>query len=210
MTGPRWWIAIALLLATTIAIAKLPHGAMVELSQPLQAFPLEIPDWHGFDQPLTDRITAAAGVDSYLSRFYVRQGGDNIGLYVGYYKSQQTGDSVHSPKNCLPGSGWQPLSSSEIMLRVPDGRTVPVNLYVVENEREKLLVLYWYQSHGRIFSSEYWAKIYMVVDAIRLNRTDSALVRITTKLGRDENSAQQLAVSFAEQVIPRLDQIIPK
>jgi EpsI family protein len=210
MTARRWWIAIALLLAATVAMAKLPHGTVTELNRPLQTFPLEIGDWQGFDQPLTERITAAAGVDSYLSRFYLQPGGDNVGLYVGYYKSQQTGDTIHSPKNCLPGTGWQPLQASEITLRVPDGRVFPVNLYIVENEREKLLVLYWYQSHGRIISSEYAAKVYMVIDAIRLNRTDSTLVRVTTKLGRDENKARQLAVSFAEQVIPRLDQIIPK
>ncbi len=210
MTSRRWWIAIALLLAATIAMAKLPHGAVTELKRPLQTFPLEIADWHGFDQPLTDRITAAAGVDSYISRFYFEPGGDSVGLYVGYYKSQQTGDTIHSPKNCLPGTGWQPLQASEITLRVPDGRAYPANLYIVENEREKLLVLYWYQSHGRIISSEYSAKVYMVIDAIRLNRTDATLVRVTTKLGRDENKARQLAVSFAEQVIPRLDQIIPK
>ncbi len=210
MTSRRWWIAIALLLAATIAMAKLPHGAVTELKRPLQTFPLEIADWHGFDQPLTDRITAAAGVDSYISRFYFEPGGDSVGLYVGYYKSQQTGDTIHSPKNCLPGTGWQPLQASEITLRVPDGRAYPANLYIVENEREKLLVLYWYQSHGRIISSEYSAKVYMVIDAIRLNRTDATLVRVTTKLGRDEDKARQLAVSFAEQVIPRLDQIIPK
>jgi len=85
-----------------------------------------------------------------------------------------------------------------------------VNLYIVENERDKLLVLYWYQSHGRVISSEYAAKVYMVVDAVQLNRTDSALVRITTKLGNDEDKARELAVSFAEQVIPHLDEIIPK
>jgi EpsI family protein len=191
-------------------MAKLPHGTATELNRPLQTLPLEIGNWHGFDQPLTDQITAAAGVDSYVSRFYLRPGGDNIGLYVGYYKSQRTGETIHSPKNCLPGEGWQPLQASEIMLRTPDGRAFPVNLYVVEKEREKLLVLYWYQSHGRIISSEYWAKVYMVADAIRLNRTDSALVRITTNLGRDEDKARRLAESFAERLIPNLDQIIPK
>jgi EpsI family protein len=206
----RWWIAITLLLAATFALAKLPHGTVTELSRPLQTFPLEIVDWRGFDQPLTDRIAAVAGVDSYISRFYLRPGGDSVGLYVGFYKSQQTGETVHSPKNCLPGTGWQPMQASVIALRTPDGHSVPVNLYVVENEREKLLVLYWYQSHGRIISSEYAAKVYMVIDAIRLNRTDSALVRVTTKLGNDENQARQLAVSFAERVIPSLDQIIPK
>lgn len=206
----RWWVAIALLLAASVAMAKLPHGRVTELSRPLQTFPQEILEWHGVDQPLSDRITEAAGVDSYINRYYFQPDGDNVGLYVGYYKSQQTGETIHSPKNCLPGTGWQPIQSSQIALRMPDGRAFPVNLYIVEHDREKLLVLYWYQSHGRIISSEYAAKVYMVLDAIRLNRTDSSLVRVTTRLGTDENKARQVAVSFAEQVIPGLDRIIPQ
>jgi EpsI family protein len=191
-------------------MAILPHGAVTELRRPLQTFPMEIADWHGFEQPLADRITAAAGVDSYISRFYFRPGGDSVGLYVGFYKSQQTGETIHSPKNCLPGTGWQPLEASKVLLRMRGGGTYTVNQYVVENEREKLLVLYWYQSHDRVISSEYWAKIYMAKDAMLLNRTDATLVRVTTKLGRDEKKAQQLAVSFAELAIHNLDQIIPK
>ena len=206
----RWWVAIALLLAASVGMAKLPHGRLTELSRPLETLPQEILGWQGIDQPLTDRITEAAGVDSYLSRYYFRPDGEAVGLYVGYYKSQQTGEWVHSPKNCLPGTGWQPIQASRVALRTPNGHAVPVNLYIVQNDREKLLVLYWYQSHGRIISSEYAAKVYLVLDAIRLNRTDSSLVRVTTRLGNDENKARQLAVSFAEQVLPDLDRIIPR
>ena len=87
-------------------------------------------------------------MDSHINRFYFGPGGDSVGLYVGFYKSQQTGETIHSPKNCLPGTGWQPLKASKVLLRMPNGGTYTVNQYIVENKREKLLVLYWYQSHG--------------------------------------------------------------
>jgi EpsI family protein len=80
----------------------------------------------------------------------------------------------------------------------------------VENGESKVLVLYWYQSHGRVIASEYWAKIYMVVDALRLNRTDSALVRIATTVHNDERSPRELALDFAEKVVPQLDELLPR
>lgn len=207
----RWWIALLLLLAGTLALARLPHGRKVQLPRQLAAFPAEINGWQSFEIPLEDRIVAMAGTDSHLSRGYVDAKQDNVlGLYVGYFASQQAGDSLHSPKNCLPGGGWHPVSSSQIPLRLPDGRSYPANLYLVENDRERLLVLYWYQAHGRIVASEYWAKFYMVLDGIRLNRTDSAIVRVTARVAGSEPQARQMAVNFAEQVAARLDQFIPR
>ncbi len=93
----------------------------------------------------------------------------------------------------------------------PAGRQpATVNLYIIQKGLEKQIVLYWYQSHGRIIASEYWGKIYMVVDAIRLNRTDSALVRVSTPIGNDEAAARQKLIVFANQVLPRLDEAIPR
>lgn len=212
MNTRRLWIVVLILLTASLAMANFPHGRKVELRQPIWNFPMEIAGWHGFDLPLEARIAGATGADSYLNRTYVRQGkrGEDVGLYIGYYKSQQTGDLIHSPKNCLPGSGWHPLQASQIPLRLRDGTSSPVNLYIVENEQDKVLVLYWYQSHGRVIASEYWAKVYMVLDAIRLNRTDSALVRIATAIHGDEQRPRELALAFAEQVAPQLDELIPR
>ena len=210
MMGKRWWIAASLLLAATLALAKLPHGRKVELPQPLSVFPAEFGEWQGFDYVLEPHIIAASGADGYLNRDYVRPGAENVSLYIGFYKSQQTGDLIHSPKNCLPGAGWHPYSSWITDLKLANGRQFPINAYIVQNEREKLLVLYWYQSHGRIIASEYQAKIYMVLDGIQLGRTDSALVRIATKIGDDPDRPYRLALAFAREVAPKLDALIPK
>jgi len=205
MSGARLWTAIALLLAACVAMARLPHGERIAPRAPLSTFPARLDGMTAQELPLEARIVAAAGVDDYLNRVYLGPGNPEVGLYVGYYQSQKTGDSVHSPKNCLPGTGWQPLSSTRVQLALAGGRSFPVNLYVVENERRKLLVLYWYQSHGRIVASEYWAKVYTVLDAIRLNRTDTALVRVTVPLENDEEAARRRAMEFAAAAAPELD-----
>ncbi len=212
MNTRRLWIALVILLAASLAMAKLPHGRKVELRQSMQSFPVQIGEWRGVDMPLEARIASATGADTYLNRSYVQPGkrGADVGLYIGYYKSQQTGDLIHSPKNCLPGSGWRPVQSAQVPLRLPNGNTSPVNLYIVENGESKVLVLYWYQSHGRVIASEYWAKIYMVVDALRLNRTDSALVRIAATVHNDERRPRELALAFAEKVVPQLDELLPR
>ncbi|HEY1731664.1 MAG TPA: EpsI family protein, partial [Terriglobales bacterium] len=123
----------------------------------------------------------------------------------------RTGATIHSPKNCLPGAGWNPAESSIYMLPLNDGRKVPINLYLIRKGLESEVVLYWYQAHGRIIASEYWGKFYLVYDALRLNRTDAALVRITVPVQHgDEASAQERALSFAKQITGDLDQIIPR
>lgn len=198
------------LLGTAAAgLRLLPHGEEVPLSQPLADFPLVVGEWHGQDLPIEPRLIEAARVDGYLSRSYADGDGERLILYVGYYRSQRTGQTIHSPKNCLPGAGWQPVRAGRAELAFPSGEKASVNLYIIEKGLERWLVLYWYQSHGRIIASEYWGKIYMVVDAIRLNRTDSALVRVMTPLGEQPEIAERKAIALAERVAALLRDWLP-
>ncbi len=147
----------------------------------------------------------------YLQRGYFSPAEGQVGLYIGYFRSQRTGTTIHSPKNCLPGSGWQPETSSIYQLTLDDGRKVPINLYVVRKGLDEQLVLYWYQAHGRVVASEYWGKFYLVYDALRLNRTDAALVRITAPVSRGgEEQARTRAIAFAKQITHDVDETIPR
>jgi EpsI family protein len=206
----RFWAMVVALAAATGGLHALSHGEPVPLSDPLKDFPSDLGAWHGSDVPLDASILKVAAVDDYLNRVYRSSDGKTMGLYVGYYKSQQTGDAIHSPKNCLPGSGWEPVTAGHLNLSLPDGSLAPVNLYVIEKGLDRQLVLYWYQSHGRIIASEYWAKLYMVHDAIRMNRTDSALVRIVMPFKQDRQAAQERAVAFAQQMLAPLASFIPE
>jgi EpsI family protein len=203
----RFWGMVGVLLAATTGLHLLSHGEAVPPAKPLTDLPVVLGGRSAVDVPMDPRIVRALGVDTYLSRVYLDNAGE-LGLYVGYYKSQRTGVTIHSPKNCLPGGGWEPIKSGYLDLPGADGRHVTVNQYIIEKGLERRLVLYWYQSHGRIIANEYRGKFYLVLDAIRLNRTDSALVRITTPIRPDEDQARERAVAFAQQVLHELDNLI--
>jgi EpsI family protein len=166
--------------------------------------------------PLDDEIVAILGVDDYVTRVYRKPGATPVGLYIGYWQSQKQGDSIHSPQNCLPGAGWSPVSRADFV--IGGATTMPgepvVNRYVVQKGLDRQLVLYWYQSHGRIIASEYWGKIAQVADAIRLNRTDAAVIRVMTPIPRAGAEAEQVAeqalAGFLGALLPQLDEFLPR
>jgi EpsI family protein len=180
-------------------------------------FPAQIQRWTGRQlPPMDDKILAILGVDDYLNRVYVSPDLAGVALYVGYYNSQRQGDSIHSPMNCLPGAGWEPLSKSftKIPVAMRDGTTeIDANRYVIRKGLDQQLVLYWYQSHGRTVASEYWSKFYLIRDAVRLNRTDAALVRVIVPIvpNRDgaEATAETQATDFIGSMFPLLSNYLP-
>lgn len=206
----RFWIAVILLVLAGGAIRSRHQGlTVVPLRAPLSSVPLTLAHWRGTDIPMEPDVLDLLRVSDYVNRVYSPDIGPEISLYVGYYASQGTGDQIHSPKNCLPGSGWQPVRSMVTELAL-GSRKVPANLYVVEQNGERQVVLYWYQSGGRVLASEYWAKFYMIADAMRWNRTDGALVRVVVPVQAGESLARQQAVQFAEALLPPLSGILPK
>lgn len=212
--GARYWFMLAVLLGATFGMAHLSHGESTPLAKPLSEFPAHVGPYTAVvNWPLDKETLDVLKLTDYLNRGYWMPGMNRavMGLYIGYFRTQRTGATIHSPKNCLPGAGWSPAQSSVYQLQLDDGRKVPVNLYILRRGLDEQLVLYWYQAHGRIIASEYWGKFYLVYDALRLNRTDAALVRVTMPVeDGDEASAQKRAVAFAKQVAVDLEQIIPR
>ncbi len=210
--GSRYWLMFAVLLGATTGMAYLSHGEATPPAKPLSDFPTQIAGFKTVaEMPLDQETIDQLGVTDYLNRWYFSPLQGQVGLYIGYFRSQRTGASIHSPKNCLPGSGWQPEKATIFELPVDDGRKVPINLYVVRKDLDEQLILYWYQAHGRVVASEYWGKFYLVYDALRLNRTDAALVRIAVPIVHgDEGQAHSRAIAFAKQITQDVDQIIPR
>jgi EpsI family protein len=176
----------------------------------LREYPLVLGNWQGADSPIVQRIVEAVGVDDYLNRVYAKGSGVPVALYVGYYESQQTGDWVHSPKNCLPGAGWEAVKARRLSIDIPGRPSIRVNQYLVKKGLDELLVLYWYQGRGRVIASEYWGKVWLVADAITRNRTDVALVRVSTPAVDGEERARNRAVEFAQAAYPSLRQFLPE
>jgi EpsI family protein len=201
--------------AGLVARQSRPEAALVRST--FDRFPAQIQQWTGQPLPPMDKkILAVLGVDDYMNRVYFAPDHAAVGLYVGYYNSQRQGDSIHSPMNCLPGAGWEPLSQSSIRIPVTVGTgltEIDSNRYVIQKGLDRQLVLYWYQSHGRTVASEYWSKFFLIRDAVRLNRTDAALVRVIAPINPNaddgETRAERRANDFVKAMFPLLSPYLP-
>ena len=206
--------AAAILLAATLSLlmARDREEVLPPRSQ-LVNFPSSIGQWQGKDLQTSAELAESLGPGEFLLRDYVNKGQRTAAsLYIAYFPSQRTGDTIHSPKNCLPGAGWIPAETSHIWIDQPGGKKIEVNRILVTKGAERALVLYWYQAHGRVTPSEYGAKYYLVADAVRMNRSDGALVRIITfmKNGESVAEAETTAIGFLQLVSPLLDRYIPR
>lgn len=207
----RFWLAFALLAACSLLLANRRHDAHFAFPD-MAEFPTSVGSWNGQDVAIPSEIRQILGPGQYLSRYYTKASKKlQIDLFIAYLPSQRTGATIHSPKNCLPGSGWTAIEVGKIRISEANGKQVEVNRYIVARGEERRLVLYWYQAHSRVVSSEYAAKFYLVADSIRMNRTDGALVRIITPITQSEGTAmaEQRAVGFAQRILPLLDRYIP-
>jgi EpsI family protein len=210
-SGPlRLWIAAGFLIGAWLLLNTVSHGETLVARQPLHDLPYTLGYWTGQEQPFQAEVLQAVGVSDYTNRVYFEPSGAPLSLYVGYYASQRTGDTIHSPKNCLPGSGWDPIRSGYATISVPGGRQVVVNEYVIQHDQSQALVFYWYQSRGRVIANEYSGKFWMIADAISRNRTDGSLVRLITTMDGGEARARTRLVSFTQLLFPPLDELIPR
>ena len=180
---------------------------------PLSLFPTQSGEWGTFrDMPIEKEVQDVLRADDTLNRVYVRPSESTPAyLFIAFFKTQRSGQAPHSPKNSLPGAGWEPMESAPLQIMVP-GRTQPLvsNRFVVAKGDEKSVVLYWYQSHGRIISDEFAAKFWLIADSIRYHRSDSALVKVVVPVrGGDVDSATKVATEFVQAVFPAVVQQLP-
>ena len=215
----RMVIVSALLFGAAGYFVQAMQAEVTPLREPLRSLPLQLPGWTGFEGPAFDsKIEQVLGADEYVNRIYSSGSGPAVGLYIGYYASQRQGDTMHSPLNCLPGAGWEPVQQDRASLTVASPASasqevITVNQFVIQKGLDRQLVMYWYQSHGRVIASEYTSKIFMVYDAMRLNRTDGAMVRVITPIIGESSEATAAATertsSFVKTMFPQLARVLP-
>lgn len=216
-TMTRAAILCVMLAATSLFLANARKVEAKIARTTFESFPMVLQSWRAtVDPPLEEDILKVLGVDDYVSRIYYKANGAAVGLYMGYYASQRQGDTIHSPMNCLPGAGWEPVQQDQLTIANADGagRDITVNRYVVQKGLERQLVLYWYQSRGRVVASEYWSKFFLIHDAMRTNRTDGALVRVIAPIavGAEDHgaAAETLAEEFVRVLFPVLPPYLPE
>jgi len=208
----RFSILLVLILAMGVIVNAWSYlgEAHVERKE-LKEFPQAIGAWQksGPDQILSDETMQVLKASDYLLRDFHKPGSPVANLYVGYYESQRSGASYHSPLNCLPGSGWILSEPGRAMVSLPDGSSFAANKYVIQNGEYKSMMVYWYQGRGRNVASEYWGKVYTVLDSVRLRRSNGALVRVTVPIASSEAEAEQTAVEFASAASGVLPEFVP-
>lgn len=180
------------------------------LQAPLSGVAHPVDGYASRDLEVPEDQLKVGGFTSYLNRVYMDGEREVYGVFVGFFDSQQQGKTIHSPKNCLPGGGWEPMTHDRVDVQAPGG-PVQVNRYVIANKNQKALVYYWYQGRGRVAANEYLVKLDLLRDAALKRRTDESLVRlvipVTPKMS--EAQADELARRAASQLIPSLYQHLP-
>jgi EpsI family protein len=179
--------------------------------RPLVGFPAELGGWRVNQEGVIDQETRdALKADDLLSREYGSPAGARASLFIAAFQSQRNGKTPHSPKNCLPGNGYSQLSEGEYPIDLGVAGTKSVNRFVVSRGESRSVVMYWYQSRDRVVASEFQAKFWVMADSVRLNRTDSALVRVVVPIiNRDEDGATRTAVEFIKAFYPSVRQFLP-
>jgi EpsI family protein len=207
----RLLVSAGLLAATFVGLQFRGTGEAVPLRKPLASFPTVLGEWRA-------RETTALDVDTlqvlrptdYVVRREVDQAGRSLWLYIGYWDSQRKGSVPHSPKNCLPGGGWEPLEASTLTIPL-GGSAAPlvVNKFLIQKERDQQVVLYWFDAQGRAVAGEIDAKVEMVRSAIFRNRTDGAIVRVSAPVYGSVAETSARLTRYVQALYPVLHDYLP-
>jgi EpsI family protein len=205
----RWLIVAGFAVAQTVFVHKASLAERPPAPPNLSALPLEVGPWKGIEDRTISADLANLKADRALSRTYVSgQGQPLVNLFIAWYQSQANANrQPHSPTVCLPAAGWKPASLERITIPVQDV-SITVNRYIVQNGVSRLAVLYWYQTTRRTIASEWGLERYwLLVDAMRDHRTDTALVRVVVPVDqKGDDAAVASASEFVRQIYPQLRQ----
>lgn len=210
----RFGLLLAVLLLGGIGVNAWEYidEAKVQRSA-LRDFPKKVASWEQTSDDRFDKQTESVlRADDYLLRNYESKDGRTASFYVGYYATQRNGATYHSPLNCLPGAGWSMSAPGTLSIKPSNGRPAfDANLYVIQDGRDRQLMIYWYQGRGRAIASEYWGKVYTVLDSLRRHRSDGSMVRITVRApaGASDAAATETAGKFAADISAVLPEFVP-
>ena len=219
MRDARLFAPPAILLVGCLLQMGVRRQYTAPLTGPLRAMPVSLAGTEGRDRDMNEEERRVVAVTDYVFRTFGPDSQTAFSLYVAYYQKQATGRAIHSPRNCLPGVGWQTVESGKASVMVA-GRPMTVNRYILANGQSQALVYYWYQGRGRVAHNEYTVKWDLLRDAVAHGRSEEALVRIVIPIRRAPGytteawrrrieAAEEVARSAAAEMIPRLDQALP-
>lgn len=180
----------------------------VPLQAPLEEFPQRIDDWQGRSQFFSKGVLDQLRVSDYIMREY-RSGDDRVAIYLGYYETQGEGRQIHSPRHCLPGSGWRSISEQVRTVEV-DGQKINLIQAVYQKDEAKEVFLYWYQMKDETITSDYTLKMKMVLNSLKYGRNDAAFVRLSSPVTSTVDEAVQTVETFMVDFVPRMERFLPE
>lgn len=212
LSAYRVFLVLLLFVVTFILLQGVSGTVRTPIKKPLSLFPTVLGEWQALaSQASSQAVVEMLGVDDYIEFNYVGPSGPAVNFYAAFYEAVGVGGGYHSPQNCIPGGGWG-IDAVKTLQIEPRGGHGPVTVseMIIRNRNEYQVVLYWYQNRGRIIHSEYWEKIYQVLDAIFLKRRDGTFVRLMTPApGGDIQQAEKTLQQFAGWALPELDTFLP-
>lgn len=209
----RFWVLFIVLVAGGAVINFWERAGEAHVERrALKELPPVLGEWRqrGADVRFDAASEAVLRASDYVMRDYAAPDGRTANFYVGYYATQRSGATYHSPLNCLPGSGWTMNAAAPIRITPAEGEPFEANRYIIQNGSDKQLLVYWYQGRGRAVASEYWDKLYTVFDSVSRRRSDGAMVRVLVPVGASEDDALDAATSLAAASAPQLSNFIPE
>ena len=212
-SGSRFLTAVGLLVAAALVVHARNSAEIIPDRPPLASFPRSLDGWSSRDIAIDKDVLDILGPGDFLLRNYQNpQDLSDVSLFIAYFPSQRSGDTIHSPKHCLPGAGWAPVRNDRIQVEVPGSAPFQANRYLIAKGEDRQLVLYWYLAHNRAIASEYAAKFYLIKDSIRMHRSDGALIRVITPVSSGEaiELAQRRLIAFIDGIVPLLSNYVPR
>ncbi len=206
LKSKRELLASVLLIIQALLYYGVSRAEVIPEIQPWSAFPVQIGSWYGMDAPLDQESMERLHPDDYMNRLYAESSQSAASaIFIAYFKTQREGRAPHSPQNCLPGSGWESVSSATRSLPIQrSAQSVAVNEYIVRKDGEQLVVHYWFQQNHRAFSDEIKAQLYAMPELLLHGRTDIALVRIVTPADDSLEGARNRGLKFSVAVYPEI------
>lgn len=211
MQSIKTWrfIVLYILLGLAAVYVHTRSEASVPVNKPLDLFPQRAGDWVMTGQARFDeRVLAVLLPSDYLSRTYENSQGERVSLYIGYHDGGPDSGPIHSPKQCLPGSGWNRLDDEARTVSV-DGRSVDYVRATYQKDAEKQMFLYWFQVRDQFLTNEYALKFAMAKNSFLDNRRDSSFIRLSVMIGDDEDEARRIGEDFIAAFLPAIQESLP-
>ncbi len=210
----HFWVLVVFLVIGGVVVNMWERTGEAHVERrALREFPSQLGAWQkrGADVRFDTATEAVLRADDYVMRDYSSPNNSVANFYVGYYRTQRGGATYHSPLNCLPGSGWMMTDPATISITPANGAPpFEANRYVIQNGDTKQLLVYWYQGRGRATASEYWDKVYTVLESARHRRSDGEMVRVLVPVGGSEAEALEVANEVAAQAAVYLNDFVPE